>query len=120
MNEVHITGYVFKPEEKQLSNGKKLIRFALKYTNGKDKDGKWLNAFLPVKIFAEGLSLKDNAKAEVWGRIACDDWTDKEGKNHKTTYLFASRVESDNEQKANRQNWDNQSTGATNENTMPF
>ena len=59
MNEVHISGWVFKQETRKLSSGKDLIRFSLKYGNGKDKDGKWQNAFIPVKIFADGLTIAD-------------------------------------------------------------
>lgn len=100
MNEVHISGWVFKPETRKLSSGKDLIRFALKYGNGKDKDGKWQNAFLPVKIFADGLTVADNQQVEVWGRIACDEWIDKQGQKRNITYLSAMRVET-KEQKKN-------------------
>lgn len=102
MNEVHISGWTFKPETRKLSNGKDLIRFYLKYGNGKDKDGKWQNAFIPVKIFAEGLTVADNQKVEIWGKIACDKWIDKTGKEQWTTYIWANRVETEEkEQKKN-------------------
>ena len=97
---MHISGWVFKQETRKLSSGKDLIRFSLKYGNGKDKDGKWQNAFLPVKIFADGLSVEDNQQVEVWGRIACDEWTDKQGQKRNTTYLSAMRIEK-KEQKKN-------------------
>ena len=106
MNEVHITGWVFRPEEKQLSTGKTLVRFSLKYGNGKDKNGKFLNAFIPVKIFTEGLNLKENDSVEVWGRIACDEWTDKQGNKRNSTYLFASRIETKQKEKSFEFGWE--------------
>ena len=99
MNEAHISGWTFKPETKKLSSGKDLIRFALKYGNGKDKDGKWQNAFIPVKIFTDGLTIEDNQQVEVWGRIACDEWTDKQGQKRNTTYLSAMRIETKEQKK---------------------
>ena len=119
MNELHISGYVFKPEQKKTSNGKTLIKFALKYANGKDKEGKWKNAFLPVIIFSESLSLKDGEKVEVWGKIASDEWKDNNGENHKKTYAWADRIETMEQEQSNRQNWDNQSIG-TEDSEIPF
>lgn len=98
MNELHINGWAFNPEVKSFSNGIVMSRFALKYGNGKDKDGKWQNAFIPVKLRADML-LKDGDKVEVFGRIACDVWTDKQGNKQKTTYILANRVVTEEQKK---------------------
>lgn len=107
MNELHISGWAFKPETRKVSSGKDLIRFALKYGNGKDKDGKWQNAFIPVKIFAEGLTVSDNQKVEIWGKIARDKWIDKTGKEQWTTYIFANRVETEEKEQEQKQDFVN-------------
>lgn len=107
MNEVHIIGWAFKPEAKKLSSGKDLIRFSLKYGNGKDKSGKWQNAFILVKIFAEGLTVSDGQKVEIWGKIACDKWTDKTGKEQWTTYIWANRVETEEKEQEQKQDFVN-------------
>lgn len=106
MNEVYITGWAYKTEVKSFSNGKVMSRFSLKYGNGKDKEGKWLNAFIPVKLFADML-LKDGDKVEVFGRIACDEWTDKQGNKQKTTYIWANRVVTEGKEPEQQQDFVN-------------
>lgn len=106
MNELHIIGYAYKPEVKSFSNGRVMSRFALKYGNGKDKSGKWQNAFIPVKLYADML-LKDGDKVEVWGRIACDEWTDKQGNKQKTTYIWANRVGTEEKEQEQKQDFVN-------------
>lgn len=106
MNELHISGYAYKPEVKSFSNGRVMSRFSLKYGNGKDKSGKWQNAFIPVKLFADML-LKDGDKVEIWGKIACNKWIDKTGKEQWTTYIWANRVETEEKEQEQKQDFVN-------------
>lgn len=88
-NSVHLSGYIYKPEERTTKNGTIITRFGMKVYAGKDADGKSVYDFVNVKYFNH-VANKEGEK-DVFGRLAVDKW-EKDGVKHSNVIVIADRV----------------------------
>ena len=93
-NNLKIKGRVYKYEVKTTKNGKTLCRFGLQFYNGKDKDGKSMYAFLNCKGFND-YNLKEKQDIVLYGNIACEEWTDKQGVKRSSLLVLVNRIEAE-------------------------
>ena len=90
-NEIIIKGRVYKYEVRHTTTGKTVCRFGLQFWNGKDKDGKSIYAFVNCKGF-DDFRLTDKQDVVVCGRLACEEWTDKQNNKRSAIVIFVNSI----------------------------
>lgn len=89
-NEIKISSFIYKPEERTTKTGNPITRFGMKVYNGKGADGKPLHEYINCKYFGV-VAVKDK-EITVYGRLMFDNW-EKDGVKHKTPYIMVERIE---------------------------
>lgn len=89
VNNVHLSGYIYKPTERTTKSGKSITTFGMKIYAGKDSDGKSIYEFINVKYF--GHLMNNQGEKDVIGRLGVDSW-EKDGLKHKNFVVIAESV----------------------------
>ena len=92
VNNVHLSGYIYRPTERTTKNGAPITTFGMRVYAGKDADGKSIYEFINVKYF--GHLMNNQGEKDVIGRLAVDSW-EKDGVKHKNFIVIASSVVED-------------------------
>jgi len=96
-NEVKIKGRAYRYTVSHTKSGRTICTFGLQFYNGKDQDGKSKYAFVNCKSF-EDLKLVDKQDVFVIGRLAVDEWTDKQGQKKSSTSVVVEKLETEEKQ----------------------
>ena len=97
VNNVHLSGYIYKPTERTTKSGGSITTFGMKVYAGKGSDGKSVYDFINVKYF--GHLMNNEGEKDVVGRLAFDSW-EKDGVKHKNPVIIADKVSDIGETKA--------------------
>ena len=89
-NEIKISSFAYKPEERTTKTGNPITRFGMKVYNGKGADGKATYEYINCKYF--GVLASKDGELTVIGKLMFDNW-EKDGVKHKTPYIMVDRVE---------------------------
>lgn len=90
VNNVHLSGFIYKPTERTTKSGRSITTFGMKIYAGKGDDGKSIYEFVNVKYF--GHLTNNQGEKDVIGRLAVDSW-EKDGVKHKNFVIIAESVE---------------------------
>lgn len=85
VNEVKLSGYIYKPTESHTTSGKTITRFGMKVWCGKDKDGKNVYDFVNCKCFEH--ILNTTGEFDFTGRVTVESW-EKDGVKHKNVVFL--------------------------------
>ena len=88
-NSVHLSGYIYKPEERTSASGTIITRFGMKVYAGKGADGKSAYDFVNVKYFNHIVDTQ--GEKDVFGRLVVEKW-EKDGIKHHNVIVLAERV----------------------------
>ena len=88
-NSVHLSGYIYKPEERTTSSGTIITRFGMKVYAGKGPDGKSMYDFVNVKYFNHIMNTQ--GEKDVFGRLSVENW-EKDSVKHHNVIVVADRV----------------------------
>lgn len=85
VNEVKLSGYIYKPTESHTTSGKTITRFGMKVWCGKNKEGNNVYDFVNCKSF--GRIDSTTGEFDFVGRVTVESW-EKDGVKHKNVVLI--------------------------------
>lgn len=98
-NEIKISSFAYKPEERTTKTGNPITRFGMKVYNGKGADCKATYEYINCKYF--GVLATKEGEITVVGKLMFDNW-EKDGVKHKTPYIMVDTIEYPKVEKLNQ------------------